>query len=191
MKRARMIGVMAGGLVLIVATLLLALTQNARAADRLLPLPQKYLSTGLLDPTAGVTCTLTTSQTVGTPTNTSFGTALLLSPANNLALVPHVDVPPGNSVDVLSVDNYFFLNVFTGNSVSISAAPGNQSAGNYNLGMDIYDGSQTLIASDTNTADFSAEVDFIAAFSGQIYVRIYQLNAAARCTGGLYSISFT
>jgi hypothetical protein len=174
-----------------VAAMLLAMTQSVRAAGHLMPAAQDTGSLDPLAPTAGVTCTLTTSQTVGTPTNTSFSSALLLSPAGNLSLVPYEGVPPGNSVDVLSLDNYFFLNIFTGNSVTINAAPSNQSAGNYNLGIDVYDASFNLIASDTNTSDFSAVISLLAPFSGQMYVRIYQLNAAARCTGGTYSLAFS
>lgn len=192
MRRTRIMGMMSIGLLAIVVALLLAVTPSAHATDRLVPPPQAVRPVrSLLETTAGVTCTLTTSQTNGTPTNQSFDTALLLSPATNLQLVPQTFIPTGvSSVDVATIDNYFYLNVIAGNSVSISGVPNNLSGGNYNLGMDVYDSARNLIAVDNNTADFSTVLSFLAPFSGQMYVRIYQLNAAARCSGGYYTLQF-
>ncbi len=192
MKRARIIGMMSIGLLAIVAAGVLATTQQVRAATPLAPLAQNsVLARSLFEPTAGVTCTLTTSQTNSTPSNQSFDTALLLSPATNLQLVPQTFIPVGlSSVDVATIDNYFYLNLIAGNSVSITGLP-NNTGGNYNLGMDLYDSAHNLIATDNNTADFSAQLSLIAPFSGQMYVRIYHLNAAARCSGGYYTLQFS
>ncbi|HZY43100.1 MAG TPA: hypothetical protein VFF59_14000, partial [Anaerolineae bacterium] len=91
---------------MIIAALLLSMAPHARAASRLLPLTQDSTLTDLiLAPTAGVTCTLSTTSTVQS-TNQSFATALILSPASNLVLVPPTNVLPGTTVDVLSIDNY-------------------------------------------------------------------------------------
>nr|MBP7690243.1 hypothetical protein [Thermoflexales bacterium] len=189
MKRARIIGMMSIGLLVIVVALLSAMTPSARASADLRPAAQGVDSLDPLAPTAGVSCTLSTTSTVQSP-NQSFATALILSPANNLVLVPPTNVP-GAAVEVPSIDNYFQINVIVGNTITVRAVPANQSAGNYNLGLDIYDNTQTLIASDIDTADFIATKSLVATYSGVMYFRLYQLNAAARCTGGFYSIEFS
>jgi hypothetical protein len=168
------------------------------AAGRLQAFGQPHLAgaAGLLAPSAGVTCTLSTTQTVGAQGNQSFGTATLLSSASNRSLVPQTNVPPGTQVNVASFDEFFFINAITGNTINVTMSPANAAAGNYNLGLAVYDGRNAappypLLYLDENTNDFSASVNFIASFTGRIFFQVYQLNAATQCTGGGYNIVFT
>jgi hypothetical protein len=151
---------------------------------------------GLLAASAGVTCTLSTTQTVGAQGNQSFDDATLLSNALGRSLVPQTDVPPGTKVNVQSFDEYFFINAIAGNSVDVTMSPVNVSGGNYDLGLTVYDGrsapgSYPVMMNDDNTNDTSARASFIAPFSGVIFFRVYQLKTANLCTGGGYNIQFS
>jgi hypothetical protein len=203
--RAR-IGVVLGGAFLVVLVLLLAaFAPGAQAGQLFVGAPEQarmvapsHFSdvTGALAPTTGVTCTLSTTQTVGAQGNQSFSTATLLSSASGRSLVPQTNVAPGNQVLVASFDEYFFINAISGNTVNVTMSPANAAAGNYNLGLAVYDGRSAsppypLMILDENTNDFSASANFIAPFTGRIYFQVYQLNAATQCTGGGYNILFT
>ncbi len=153
--------------------------------------PQRSKASEELAPTAGVTCTLSATQTVGVGSNQSFASATLLSNAFGRSLVPPTNVFPGTTVDVPSYDEYFFINAIAGNTVEVTMSPQNASGGNYDLGLTIYDGRSsppTPFIIDENPSDFSAQADFIAPFTGIMYFRVYQLAAASQCTGGLYNI---
>jgi hypothetical protein len=194
MKRVKIVGMLVAGLVVIVAMLMLAAaSQPARAASHAAPLAQtavRYAS--VLAPTAGVTCTLSTTTTEFQPGNQSFATAVILSNASFLSLVPTTYVAPGAPpVDVATQDDYYFMNANVGNIVSVSAIPENSASGNYNLGLDVYDQAYRLLQSDTDTTDFSASITIVPTYTGQMYFRVYQLNTAGRCTGGYYSLLFT
>lgn len=202
--RTRMLVVLAGGLVGVLALMATVFAPKVQAYTtaglsgqaQTWGRPHVVGAAGLLAPTAGVTCTLSVTQTVGAQGNQNFGAATLLSSASGRSLVPQASVPPGTQVDVLSFDEYFFINAITGNTIDVTVSPANAAAGNYNLGLAVYDGRNaappyTLMYLDENTNDFSARANFVAPFTGRVYFVVYQLNAATQCTGGAYSILFT
>jgi hypothetical protein len=160
------------------------------------PISQHANSGVVLAPSAGVICTLSVTQTVGSQGNQSFGSATLLSNALGRSLVPQTGVPPGTQVEVASFDEYFFINAIAGNRIDVTMSPVNASGGNYNLGLAVYDGRNAdppypLMFLDENTNDFSAGANFNAPFTGRIFFQVYQLNAATQCTGGGYNITFS
>jgi hypothetical protein len=204
MKRISIIAVFFVGLLTVLALVPTSSAQGARASvlpgGRLGlavgPVSQHANSSGVLAASSGVTCTLSTTQTVGAQGNQSFASATLLSNALGRSLVPQTGVYPGTQVDVTSFDEYFFINAIAGNLVNVTMSPVNASAGNYNLGLTVYDGRNAappypVLLIDENTNDFSASANFIAPFTGKIYFQVYQLNAATQCTGGGYNITFS
>jgi hypothetical protein len=194
MNRARIIWVMSGGLLLVVGALLLALTPNARAAagERLPRLPSLVNSSAGLASTAGVACTLSTTTTNIYPFNQDFDSAVQISAASSLALVPTTYVVPGSTVSVQTIDNFFWLDVSNNNSVNLHAIPAN-SAGNYFLGIEVYDFNRNLIVRDNDTATPRADISLTVnpTYGGRLYFRIYQLAVAQVCTGGYYSLEFS
>jgi hypothetical protein len=142
-------------------------------------------NSSFLAQTPPVSCTLTVTQTVGKLGNQSFDTAFLLSNADGLSLVPQTDVPPGTSVTVPAIPDYYYLNGFAGYLINVTASP-SSAGGNYNLGLQVFDGNQNLIVEDSNPSDFSASVSLVANYTGRMYFRVYQLNAATACSGGYY-----
>jgi len=203
--RTRTLIVVAGGLLVVLALMATVFAPKAQAqpvagvtAGQVIASgrPQFINVSGALAPTAGVTCTLSTTQTVGSQGNQSFSTATLLSSASGRSLVPQAGVPPSTQVNVVSFDEYFFINAITGNTINVTMSPANAAAGNYNLGLAVYDGRNAappypLLYLDENTNDFSATANFVASFTGRIFFQVYQLNAATQCTGGGYNIVFT
>jgi hypothetical protein len=203
--RNRFLVVVAGGLLMVLVLMATVFAPGALASPvvgltggEVPALGQLYSvgAAGVLAPTAGVTCTLSVTQTVGAQGNQNFGTATLLSTASGRSLVPATAVPPGTQVNVLSFDEYFFMNAISGNSINVTVSPVNAAAGNYNLGLAVYDGRNAsppypIMYLDENTADFSASMSFIAPFTGRIFFQVYQLNAATLCTGGGYNIVFS
>jgi hypothetical protein len=183
-----------GLLIVALGALLLLMAQNAQASStEAQSINLSYHRTNLgespLLPSSGVTCTLVTTQTTSDTGNHSFVTAPTLSNANNLTLVPPTNVPPGTSVDVQAYDAYYQVNAQAGYHISFDAIPENEAAGNYNLGIDAYNASQSLIQSDTDGSDYSAQMTIVPTYTGVMYFRIYQLNAAAVCSGGHYNIA--
>jgi hypothetical protein len=205
MMRNRTLVVVVGGLLAVLALMATVFTPQAQASTTskastgragLAALPHSVGAGSLLAPSAGVTCTLSTTQTVGAQGNQDFSTATLLSSASGRSLVPQTNVPPGTQVNVLSFDEFFFINAITGNTINVSMSPANAAAGNYNLGLAVFDGRNAappypLLFLDENTNDFSASANFVASFTGRIFFQVYQLNAATQCTGGGYNIIFT
>ena len=139
-----------------------------------------------LMPTTGFTCTLSVTTTDTQPGNQSFETAFLLTSVDGLALVPFTAVPPGTVVEAPAQDDYFFMNsIANGTIYHVAVTPANMM--NYNLGLDVYDGSFNLIASDANPVDnYSAEITFAPTYNGKVYFRVYQLTPL--CSGGNYSL---
>ncbi len=192
MKRMAILAVLAVGILTVLALLPTTSAQGAYASSAR---RNGLKNASVLAPSAGVTCTLSTTQTVGAQGNQSFGSATLLSNALGRSLVPQTDVPPNTQVQVASFDEYFFMNAIVGNTISVVMSPANAAAGNYDLGLAVYDGRGSappypLLYLDENTNDFSASANFIAPFTGKIYFVVYQLNAATQCTGGGYNIQF-
>jgi hypothetical protein len=113
-----------------------------------------------------------------------------LSNVGGLSLVPTVNVPPGSSVQVATIPDYYYINVFAGNLVNVTMSPAS-AGGNYNLGINVYDNNQNLIDEDSDPSTFSASVSLAANFTGKMYFQVYQLNTAGTCSGGTYNIAFT
>jgi hypothetical protein len=193
--RAR-IGVVLGGAFLAVLVLLLAAFAPGAQAGQL---PGRALEqagwaappNSLLAQTPPVSCTVGITQTTGKLGNQSFTTAFLLSNVGGLSLIPVVGVPPGSPpVEVPTIPDYYYINVFAGNLINVTISPAS-AGGNYNLGLEVYDNSQSLIAEDSDPSTFSASTSQVASYSGRMYFRVYQLQTAGTCSGGTYNIAFT
>ena len=89
-----------------------------------------------------------------------------------------------------TIPDYYYSNVFAGNLINVTVSP-SSAGGNYNLGLEVFDGNQILIAEDSNPLDFSASISLVANYNGRMYFRVYQLLTAGACTGGTYTIAFT
>ncbi len=140
--------------------------------------------------TPPVSCTVSVTQTVGKLGNQSFSTALLLSNAVGLSLIEAVDVPPGTTVQVPTIPDYYYLNVFAGNLINVTISP-SSAGGNYNLGLEVFDNNENLIAEDSDPSTFSAAESLVANYNGKMYFRVYQLLTAGTCTGGYYRLQFS
>jgi hypothetical protein len=153
--------------------------------------PMAAPPSGLLNQTPPVSCTVVTTQTVGKLGNQSFANAFLLSNVGGLSLIDAVNVPPGTSVVVPTIPDFYYINVFAGNQIDVTISPAS-AGGNYNLGLEVYDNNQTLIKEDSDPSTFSATInDLVANYNGKMYFRVYQLQTAGTCSGGTYNIAFT
>ena len=185
MKRARIIGMMSIGLLVIVVALLSAMMPSAQAAGEL-GLSARSVA---LEPAAGVTCAVTISTT-NNFTNVDFGSAILLPTSSQYALIPTTPYTSGAAIPRATIDSYFKANVLSGYQVTIRAIPQN-SGGNYNLGMDIYDASHTLIAQNVNPADnFEASFTRVFTSGGQIFVKVYEIGNELSCIGGYFTVEY-
>jgi hypothetical protein len=195
MMRTHTLVVMAGGLVAVLVLLATAFAPQVQAQPAVGTALQQIvqaapLSSGLYQ-TPAVSCTVVTTQTVGKLGNQSFDTAFLLSNVGGLSLIAAVNVPPGTSVEVPTIPDYYFINVFTGNLIDITISPAS-AGGNYNLGLEVYDNNRVLIREESDPSTFSATInDMVASYNGRMYFRVYQLQTAGTCSGGTYSIAFT
>lgn len=199
MKRARIIGAMSGGLLLVVGALLLALTHSARAATSLSVLDSSFgpshsnlglaadsMRSGLLDPnTSPITCTLNTTTTAAFA-NTTFATAVDLQfSITGLALFSGDKGAQSNIVK-----NYFRVNnPIVNNAYTVQAIP--DGVGNYNLGIIIYDSNFVPITSDQNPLDNNnASITIIPTVSMPIYFEVSQLVPFGNYScGGTYHLS--
>lgn len=129
-----------------------------------------------------VTCTLaaTTIDGLGFD-NSSFATAAAVANYTNLALAPGAAAQ-----QVPAANDYFRLTAQQGLYYSVEARP-NQIT-NYNLGIIVYNSTQTPILTDTNTLDNNAaKVVLIAPSGGLYYFRVFQIDGTV-CSGGTYSL---
>lgn len=194
MKRISIFAMLVVGLLVVLALMATVSTPGAQASTMALSaMGQRGVaappSRGL-NQTPAVNCTLATTQTVGKLGNQSFDTAFLLSNVSGLSLVAQTNVPPGTSVEVPTIPDYYYINVFPGNLINVTMSP-SSAGGNYNLGLEVYDAARTLILEDSDPSTFSASVNQVASYNGKMYFRVYQLNTAGTCSGGTYNISFT
>jgi hypothetical protein len=194
MMRIRTLAVLAGGLL---AVLVLMATVFAPKAQAQLASSAPIHQAGLAAPprsglyqTPAVSCTVNITQTVGKLGNQSFDSALLMSNVGGLSLIEAVNVPPGTQVLVPTIPDFYYINVFAGNQINVTMSP-SSSGGNYNLGLNVYDNNQNLIAEDSDPSTFSASESLEATYNGKMYFQAYQLNTAGTCSGGTYNISFT
>ena len=192
--RTRTLAVLAGGLLAVLVLMATVFAPKAQARppsgvpvqeDRLAAPPRNVLSQ-----TPAVSCTVNITQTAGKLGNQSFANAFLLSNVGGLSLVPATGVPPGTSVQIPTIPDYYYINVFTGNQIDVTISP-SSAGGNYNLGLEVYDSNQALIAEDSDPSNFSATESLVANYNGKMYFRVYQLLTAGTCSGGTYNISFT
>jgi hypothetical protein len=192
--RTRTLAVLAGGLLTVLVLMATVFAPKAQAQPvSWAPVQQAGQSAppnSLLFQTPPVSCTVAVTQTVGKLGNQSFATAFLLSPVGGLSLVPAVDVPPGTSVQVPTIPDYYYINVFAANQINVTISPAS-AGGNYNLGLEVFDNNQVLIDEDSDPSTFFATVSLVASYNGRMYFRVYQLQTAGTCSGGTYSISFT
>jgi hypothetical protein len=195
MMRIRTLAVLAGGLLAVLV--LMATVFAPRAQAQLAGLAPRQHAGLAAPPRSGlyqtppVSCTVNITQTVGKLGNQSFDTALLMSNVGGLSLIEAVNVPPGTSILVPTIPDYYYINVFAGNRIAVTMSPAS-AGGNYNLGLEVYDSNRTLIREDSDPSTFSASIsDLVADFNGRMYFRVYQLAAAGTCSGGTYNISFT
>ncbi len=147
-------------------------------------------NSSVLAQTPPVSCTLAVTQTVGKLGNQSFETAFLLSNVDGLSLVPQTDVPPGTTVTAPTIPDYYYLNVFAGSLINVTASP-SSAGGNYNLGLEVFDANRALIAEDSDPSTFEASVSLVANQTGRMYLRVYQLLTAGTCSGGYYRLRFS
>lgn len=194
MMRTRTAVVLAGGLVAALVLLAAIFAPGAQAQSVSgAGMPSAGLAMpprNVLNQTPTVSCTVNITQTVGKLGNQSFSTAFLLSNVGGLSLIPAVSVPPGTSVQVPTIPDYYYINVFAGNLVNVTMSP-SSAGGNYNLGLNVYDNNLNLIDEDSDPSTFSASVSLVSSFTGKMYFEVYQLNTAGTCSGGTYSIAFT
>ena len=126
MMRTHMLAVLAGGLlaVLVLMTALFAPQAQAQpASSALQPAALAAPPRSGLYQTPPVSCTVSITQTVGKLGNQSFDTAFLLSNVGGLSLIPAVGVPPGTSVQVATIPDFYFINVFAGNEIDVTVSP--------------------------------------------------------------------
>jgi hypothetical protein len=132
---------------------------------------------------SAITCTLTVTTTDDGLDNHSFPNAATLDDYDNLALAPG-----GIDDEVQPEEDYFKLSVGIdqiGRTYEIEAQP---ESDNYNLGITVYDESQSEIDSDDDSINNkSARVSLVPEETGTYYFKIYQLTE--NCTGGTYSLS--
>jgi hypothetical protein len=140
--------------------------------------------------TPPVSCTVNITQTVGKLGNQDFPTAFLLSNVSGLSLIPATGVPPGTSVQVPTIPDFYYINVFAGNLIDVNVSPAS-AGGNYNLGLEVYDNNRVLIDEDSDPSNFNATINLVANYNGRMYFRVYQLLTAGTCSGGTYGIAFT
>ncbi len=128
-----------------------------------------------------ITCNITITTTDALPGINSFDTAANLANYSGLALVAG---PPGPRV---AEEDYFVLGSATpGFSYQVEAVP--DGAGNYNLGLIVYDQDHRAIITDTNTLDGnSAKVTLNASAVGPYYFKVLQISNY--CTGGTYHLT--
>jgi hypothetical protein len=194
MMRIGTLAVLAGGLVAVLVLMVTVFTPAVQAhPDAWASAPQSGMAAPpqrVLNQTPPVSCTVNFTQTVGKLGNQSFSTAFLLSNVGGLSLIQAVGVPPGTSVQMPTIPDYYYINTFAGNLIDVTVSPSN-AAGNYNLGLEVYNNSQVLIAEDSDPSDFSASARLVAPYTGVMYFRVYQLLTAGTCSGGTYNIAFT
>ena len=192
--RIRILAVLAGGSLAMLALMAMVFAPNAQAQPALqAPLQQAAMAappSSVLSQTPEVSCTVATTQTVGKLGNQSFETALLMSNVGGLSLIAAVNVPSGTVV-VPTLPDYYYINVFAGNQIDVTISPAS-AGGNYNLGLQVFDNNRRPIAEDSDPSNFSASInDLVATYNGIMYFYVYQLRAAGTCSGGTYNISFT
>lgn len=194
MMRTRTLAVLMGSFVAVLAFMAAVFAPKAQAQTTFwAPQSQAVVAAPphrVLNQTPAVSCTVAVTQTTGKLGNQSFDTAFLLSNVSGLSLIPTVGVPPGSSVEVPTIPDYYYINVFAGNLINITVSPAS-AGGNYNLGLEIYDNNRVLIREDSDPSTFSATLALTAGYSGRMYFRVYQLQTAGTCSGGTYSIAFT
>ncbi len=192
--RIRTLAVLAGGILTILVLMATVFAPKAQAQPTSgVPLRQARLAAppgSVLYQTPPVSCTVNITQTVGKLGNQSFSTAFLLSNVGGLSLVDTVNVAPGTSVQVPTIPDYYYINVFAGNLINVTVSP-SSAGGNYNLGLEVFDSNQNLIAEDSDPSTFSATESLVASYNGKMYFRVYQLLTAGTCSGGTYNIAFT
>jgi hypothetical protein len=130
-----------------------------------------------------ITCTLSVTTTADSLGNNSFASAAILASYSNLTLAQ------GNKdQQVLTEDDYFRLdNAIAGLVYIVDAIP--VGAGNYNLGLVVYNSSFTPIITDAVTTDNnSARVQLQAPNSGPFYFVVSQLTPIC---GGSYNLTVT
>lgn len=144
---------------------------EARAVPSLLLLPHSQ----------GVTCTLYTTTTDPIPNNRTLAGAVILADYTGLTLVEG-----GSGTLQPAHEDYFRLdNAVPGWTYEVYAVP--DGFGNYNLGMVVYNASQTPILTDTNTLDGpSTYVRFAAADQGPYYFKVFQVSPV--CSGGTFRL---
>jgi len=149
------------------------------------PLPTSY---------SGIHCTVdftTTADTVGGLIGNNFASAFRLgtSRLNNLSLVGTVNVPDtSNPVSAAVFDEYFYLapqDITVGAFYTVTAS--NEVAGNYNLGIIIYNASQNEIQRDTSGGS-SVIVTLVPTITQQYYFRV--VHVVNPCYGGTYDLSY-
>jgi len=128
-----------------------------------------------------ITCNIGITTTDALPGINSFETAANLANYSGLALASG---PPGPRV---AEEDYFVLGSATpGFSYQVEATP--DGAGNYNLGIVVYNAGRTAIITDANTLDGnSAKVTLNASDSGPYYFKVIQISNY--CTGGTYHLT--
>jgi hypothetical protein len=192
--QARVLAVVAGGFLVMFTLMATVLTPQAQAQSISRTTGQQAALAAppgsVLNQSPPVSCTVATTQTVGKLGNQSFDTAFLLSNVGGLSLVDTVGVPPGTSVQVPTIPDYYYINVFNANLINITVSP-SSAGGNYNLGLEVFDNNRSLIDEDSDPSTFSASVNLTANYNGRMYFRVYQLLTAGTCSGGTYNISFT
>ncbi len=110
------------------------------------------------------------------------------NPAVFAAYAALVLAPGNQGQQVQAYDQYFRLNNIVPDALyKIEAVP--NSTNNYNLGIIAYDNTFTPIMTDTNPADYRADMSFKPTTIGTYYFRISQISDY--CTGGSYKLQVT
>ncbi len=135
-------------------------------------------------------CSVTTTTTDSAPTgNHTIGTAAMLANYINQSLLDSPNpVPPTASASVpVRPDFYRLDNASLNYKYTVSAQATGTS--NYNLGIIVYDNTQTAIYTDTDTSNNSAAITFVAVNAGPYYIQVFQVSA--QCTGGTYQLIYS
>lgn len=188
MKQSRIVLLTASmslGMLVVILCIIAGRSTSTMAAPRL-----DHAASDLLEPVnlplyQSVQCTLNTTTTADyLGNNHDFDHAADLANYNNLALA-HGDVPT-DPIQVMSDEDYFQLtNATPGRTYEIEVDP--DGAGNYNLGIVVYDASETPIITDSDALDGnSANVTLEADDVGPYYFKVFQISSY--CTGGTYDL---
>jgi len=176
------------GLLLVLFSVIAGRSAPTLAAPRLDYAFSDPLSEDYLPLYQTIYCTLATTTTDSLPNNNDYTGAAPLAPYTNLALA--TGNVPTDPIQAPAGEDWFRLdNAGIGSTYEVKAVP--DRTNNYNLGIIVYDGEtpDTPIITDTNTADYSAEVTLVADGYGPYLFKVFQVSD--QCTGKTYHLDFS